>query len=257
VTVGETLSHARRKRGLSVDDIAAATRIRATVIEAIEADHFELCGGTVYARGHIRSIAKVIGIDSEELIGQFDTAHQVERVVAAVVASPTTDQEVVARSERRRPNWAAAMAAALVLICGLALAGLLANRDHHSGSPQQNAGVEHPSTGKQTHTSPPSSPPPTSVAELPASRATMLVRTLNGQSWLSITTKSGKTLFSGLLAAGQHKVFTDRHGLAYVIGNAPAVDMVVNGNDIGQPPSSSGVVARGSIVPGKGTVQQA
>jgi cytoskeletal protein RodZ len=256
VTVGETLSHARRKRGLSLEDVAAATRIRATVIEAIEADHFELCGGTVYARGHIRSISKVIGIDSEELIGQYDADHQVERVVAAVVASPTTDQESVARSERRRPNWAGAMVAALVLICGLALAGLLANHSGGGNKPSSLAGNS-PQTGKHHASSPPSSPPPTSVAELPASRATMLVRTTNAQTWLSITTKSGKTLFSGLLPAGQHKVFSDRHGLAYVIGNAPAVDIVVNGNDIGSPPSSSGVVARGSIVPGKDTVQQA
>jgi hypothetical protein len=149
------------------------------------------------------------------------------------------------------------MVAALVLICGLALAGLLANNSGGSNKPSSLAGTAPHQPGTQQHSSPPSSPPPSSVAELPATRATMLVRTLNAQTWLSITTKSGKTLFSGLLAAGQHKVFSDRHGLAYVIGNAPAVDIVVNGNDIGSPPSSSGVVARGSIVPGKDTVQQA
>jgi cytoskeletal protein RodZ len=252
VTVGETLSHARRKRGLSVDDVAADTRIRATVISAIEDDRFELCGGTVYARGHIRSIARVVGADAAALIAEFDADHHVEHPVAAIIDSPT-DHEAVSRAERHGPNWTVAMAAALVVICGFALYGLVHNGS--SKSPTTSAGQQ-PRAGHHHHSASPSSPPPSSVAVLPQT-ATMLVRTLSDQTWLSITTKSGKTLFSGLLAAGQRKVFSDKHGLAYVIGNAPAVDLVVNGNDIGAPPSSSGVVARGTVVPGKDTVQQA
>ena len=112
-----------------MDDVAADTRIRATLIRAIEADDFRLCGGNVYARGHIRSIARVVGVDAEPLIAEFDTDHQVERVVAAVAAQPT-DHEIVSRSERRRPNWTAAMAAALAVICALALVGLFT---HHPG----------------------------------------------------------------------------------------------------------------------------
>jgi hypothetical protein len=83
----------------------------------------------------------------------------------------------------------------------------------------------------------------------------MLVRTRGGRTWLEVSTKSGQKLFSGILEPGQHKLFSDRHGLAYVIGNAPAVDVVVNGNDIGSPPSPS-VVARGSVIPGKGTLHE-
>jgi cytoskeletal protein RodZ len=256
VTVGETLSRARRKRGLSVEDVAAATRIRSAVITAIEADRYELCGGTVYARGHIRSIAKVVGVDSVELIGEFDTVHQVEKVVAAVASAPT-DHDLVARVDRRQPNWTVAMAAALVAICIFAVVGLVS---HNSKSPATPRGAASNGHHQQHPTQPsqhPSSPPPSSVAQLPTNtEATMLVRTVSGRTWLSVTTKGGRTLFNGILEAGQHKAFSDRHGLAYVIGNAPVVDVVVNGNDIGAPPSSN-VVARGSVVPGKGTVQQA
>jgi cytoskeleton protein RodZ len=252
LTVGETLSRARRKRGLSVDDVAADTRIRATLIQAIEADQFALCGGTVYARGHIRSIARVVGVDPEPLIGEFDAANHVERVVAAVAAGPT-DHDVVARSERHAPNWTAAATVALVVICGIALAGILHGRGNGGSGP--NTATTKTQAGHQSAQTP-ASPPPSSVAELPASRATMEVRTLNGKTWLSITTKGGKPLYSGLLDAGQQKVFTDRHGLTFIIGNAPAVDVVVNGHDIGSPPSS-GLVSRGNVAPGADTVQQA
>jgi cytoskeletal protein RodZ len=250
VTVGETLSRARRKRGLSVEDVAADTRIRAGLITAIEADRFEQCGGAVYARGHIRSIARVIGINADELVAEFNAAHDDERPVSAVAATPA-DHDLMAGAERRQPNWTLAMAVTLVVICGFALFGLV--RPHGStptpraqGHPQQT----------QTQPSTPSTPPPSSVAELPSSRATMLVRALTGRTWLTVTTKNGRTLYNDILDVGQHKVFSDRRGLAYVIGNAPAVDVVVNGNDIGAPPSSN-VVARGNVIPGKATVQQA
>jgi len=237
-----------------VDDVAADTRIRATLIVAIEADQFALCGGTVYARGHIRSIARVVGVDAEALIGEFDSANQVERVVAAVASGPT-DRALVARSEHHAPNWTAAAMLALVVICGLALAGIL-HGHNNGGKPNPTAGVNHSRAGHKSSVKTPVSPPPSAVAQLPVDQATMEVRTRGGRTWMSITTKGGKTLFLGTLNPGQQKVFTARRGLVFDIGNAPAVDVVVNGHDIGSPPSS-GLVSKGNVIPGADTVQQA
>jgi len=237
-----------------VDDVATETCIRATLIRAIEADDFRLCGGDVYARGHIRSIAKVVGVDSASLIADFDTTHEVERIVAAV-AAPSASREIAARSEPRRPNWTAAMATALAVICIVALGALITHHPGGKGSPQ----AKTPPAGSTRRTTPPpnptlTSPPP--VTQQVADRATMSVRTVHGRTWLSITSKTGTLLFEGILAPGEQKTFTNRHGLTYVIGNAPAVDVVVNGHDIGSPPSS-GNVSRGDVRPGADTVQQA
>jgi cytoskeleton protein RodZ len=259
VTVGETLSNARRERGLSVDDVAAATRVRATLVRNIEADDFRLCGGNVYARGHIRSIARVVGIDAEPLIGEFDGAHQVEGATSTVAAQPT-DHDLVSRvsraprSERRLPNRTLAIAAAVIVVAALAVTPFLFG---HSGNKHPQAAPP-ASTAPKPTTKPttPVSPPPSTVARLPVSHATLVVRTLHGKTWLSIKNKTGKTLFLGVLAAGERKEFTSRHGLAYIIGDAPVVDVVVNGHDIGSPPSS-GNVSRGRVVPGADTVQQA
>jgi cytoskeletal protein RodZ len=256
VSVGETLSRARRKRGLSVADVSADTRIRATLIEAIEADKFDPCGGAVYARGHIRSIAKVVGVDAEPLIEEFDELYHVERapVLTSMSAQPT-DPEAVARSERRRPNWNLAMGVALAVICVLAVVGLVTGQSHgknHSTSRLSATGQHHGGTTKK----PPPSPGPSTVAELPVQKASMLIRVLSSQTWLSVKTKSGGLLFEGLLPAGQHKLFTNKHGLSFIIGNAPAVDVVVNGHDIGSPPSS-GSVSKGNVTPGADTIQAA
>ncbi|HWC35648.1 MAG TPA: RodZ domain-containing protein [Mycobacteriales bacterium] len=259
MSVGETLSHARRSLGLSLDDVSADTRIRASVVASIENDDFSMCGGAVYARGHIRSIARVLGIDAAPLIAEFDASHQVDLPpVAATVAPQPTDPDLLARSNRRRPNWSAAMAVTLAAICVFALVGLFVSNAggksrHHHGTLSANGtnGV----SGTRTGT--PVSPPPTTVAELPATDVTMVVRTLRGPSWIQVTSRNGaRTLFSETLAAGQRKLFESRHGLRFVIGNAPAVDLVINGHDVGSPPSQ-GNVARGSVSPGSDVIEPA
>ncbi|HTR69871.1 MAG TPA: RodZ domain-containing protein [Mycobacteriales bacterium] len=256
VTVGETLSRARRQHGLTVDDVAAQTCIRAALISAIESDQFGPCGGAVYARGHIRSIARVVGVDPEPLIAEFDGESDAEPPPHGGTPPPLAAGPGTAY-ERRRPNWTLATGVALVIICGIALVPLLTH--HGSKAPAHSVGA-----GQQTTTNPTThkptkkshQPSASSVAQIPADKATMAVRALRGQTWLSISTSSGKRLFYGTLAAGQEKVFTNRTGLTFVIGYAPAVDVVVNGHDIGSPPST-GSVSRGNVSPGSDTIQQA
>lgn len=72
MTVGETLTEARTKAGLSIDELSERTRIRGTVIRSIEQDDFEACGGDLYARGYVRAIAGAVGIDAQPLIREYD-----------------------------------------------------------------------------------------------------------------------------------------------------------------------------------------
>lgn len=72
MTVGLLIRSAREQAGLSIADVAAATRMRASIIEAMEADDFSLCGGAVYARGQLRMMAPIIGLDPEDLASSFD-----------------------------------------------------------------------------------------------------------------------------------------------------------------------------------------
>lgn len=69
--VGERITDARRSRGLSIDDVAARTRLRPLTIEAIEDDDFSLCGGESYAIGHLRIIANVVGLDGDDLVREY------------------------------------------------------------------------------------------------------------------------------------------------------------------------------------------
>jgi Helix-turn-helix domain len=90
--IGGALAEARSEAGLSVDQVSERTRIRATIIRAIERDDYAMCGGDFYARGHIRAIARVVGTDPAPLIEQYDVAH-----------SPTPDE--LGRQPRTSGGW--------------------------------------------------------------------------------------------------------------------------------------------------------
>jgi cytoskeleton protein RodZ len=72
VDLGAQLVALRTTAGLSVEDVAARTRIRASLIRSMEDGDFAPCGGAVYARGHLRSIAHVIGADDAALVTAYD-----------------------------------------------------------------------------------------------------------------------------------------------------------------------------------------
>jgi Helix-turn-helix domain len=96
VTVGESLTEARYQAGLSVDELSERTRIRDSVIRSIERDDYEACGGDLYVRGYVRTIAVAVGIDAQPLIQEFDQ----ERVQAANGASGVGD---ASRANGARP----------------------------------------------------------------------------------------------------------------------------------------------------------
>ena len=71
MSLGSALKSARTAAGLSVEELAARTRIRGALIKELENDNFVNCGGDTYARGHIRTIARILEIDGAQLLSEF------------------------------------------------------------------------------------------------------------------------------------------------------------------------------------------
>lgn len=107
MAIGETLAQARHQAGLTLAQVSKKTRIRETIIRKIEADDFTECGGDFYARGHIRAIAKTVGIDAEPLIEDYDSDHRATGPMGTVSLD-----ELLASSppQRHRPDLPAAWA---------------------------------------------------------------------------------------------------------------------------------------------------
>lgn len=70
--LGLRLTELRESAGLTLEQVSAATRIRVGLLRSMEAGDFAPCGGAVYARGHLRSIAGVVHADGAELVSTYD-----------------------------------------------------------------------------------------------------------------------------------------------------------------------------------------
>jgi cytoskeleton protein RodZ len=121
--IGPELAAARTRVGLSVDELADRTRIRPHVIESIEVDDFAPCGGDFYARGHLRTLARVLGKDPAPLLEVFEERYATAPVNARRVfeAELATGMTGSMRSTMGGPNWGLmiGMVISLVLVWGV------------------------------------------------------------------------------------------------------------------------------------------
>ncbi len=67
------LRKVRESLGMSLDEISRVTRISTPALEAIERGAFDLLPEPVYARSFIEAYAKIIGIESEEILSRYNS----------------------------------------------------------------------------------------------------------------------------------------------------------------------------------------
>ena len=263
MSIGEALASARREHGLTVDEVSQATRIRSTLIRAIENDDFGPCGGAVYARGHIRSIARAVGIDPTPLIEQFDAENG---TAPQLVTDGIFEAESKAKPERTGPRWGAAMVAAvLVGVCALALASILGVFDSNRSQPTARSGGPRVTTTAPTPAASTTSHPAThrskpasdnTVAQNKRPGVNVRIRVTGAHSWISVRNSAGRTLLQKTLDRGQVFDAHDAKLLHLVIGDAGAVDLIVNNKELG-PPGGRGEVVNLTFRPGdSGTASQ-
>jgi cytoskeletal protein RodZ len=235
VSIGRALRQARIAAGLTVDDVSTATRVRIAIVHAIEADDFAPCGGDVYARGHIRTLAKAVHLDPAPLIEQYDAEHGGRP--APTPAAPLFEAERI-RPERRGPNWTAAMVAAIVAVVGF-VGFTVFKGGSDSGAGAQVAEGATPTPGKTASpgasgkaSEPKPDPTESAIAAAPQDKVTVQVSAVDGRSWISAKDHNGRLLFDGLLKQGDSKTFQDSSKINLVLGDAGAIQLYVNGKKI-------------------------
>ncbi|MET7357691.1 helix-turn-helix domain-containing protein [Streptomyces sp. NPDC005562] len=234
--IGRVLRQARIDAGLTVDEISTSTRVRIPIVHAIEQDDFSRCGGDVYARGHIRTLARAVGVDPAPLLAQYDDGHG-GRPPAPTPAAPLFEAERI-RSEPRRPNWTAAMVAAIVAVIGFVGFTAFGGGDDKDSSkslaegptPAASQPVKKPKPAKPADPKP--DPSDSAIAGVPRDKVTVKVVAPEGRSWISAKDHSGRTLFDGVLEQGQDKTFQDKQKIDLVLGDAGAIKLYVNGKQV-------------------------
>jgi len=215
VSIGETLADARRQAGLTITEVSRETRIRESIIRDIEQGDFSACGGDFYARGHIRSIAGVVGTDPVPLISAYDAEHGPPGMIrAADVFEPSTPIKI---RERRSPSLSMIVAVVLVAIIGFGAYRLVS---HNGGKP----------AAAPTHRATASAKPTAHPTPTPASSDVVIQLTANEDCWVQLTSVSdGAQIYMGVIPAGSSRTWTEKKAVDVRLGNPGGVVLTVNG----------------------------
>ena len=69
--IGPVLEQARKERGLTLDDVEQATKIRKRYIAGLEREDYGVLPDAVYVQGFLKTYANYLGLDGEELSRQL------------------------------------------------------------------------------------------------------------------------------------------------------------------------------------------
>src|SRR5207253_6124236 len=70
--IGETLREARSRRGLTLADVEAATRIHVRFLDALEQERFEVLPAGPYPRSFLREYAQFLDLDPAIFASEYD-----------------------------------------------------------------------------------------------------------------------------------------------------------------------------------------
>lgn len=236
-TPGGMLRAERERRGYSVQHAAEEMHLDTRVIEALEANRFEALGAPVYARGHLRKYATILGLSPATVLSRYEA---LGGVPADPTPIPTTLATPVRVVERRRvsklPLW---IAAAIAIVAGLAwlVFELLQRRDADSARRSEvvaPAVVEQPTVSEPVAQTPApvvqAAPPPPPAR--PVAGEVRLRLEFTEPSWAEIYDASGKRLMFDMGTPGRVRTVAGTPPLRVSLGLVSAVSAQVNDRPI-------------------------
>ena len=242
-TPGGMLRVARERRGFSVQHAAEEMHLDMRVIEALEANRFEALGAPVYARGHLRKYATILGLSPATVLARYEALVGMPGDPTPVPTALATPVRVV---ERRRvsklPLW---IVAAIAIVAGLAwlVFELLQNREVDSATTNEVVAptvAQQPAVNEPTIVSEPAAQAPAPAAQatppappsLPTAGEVRLRLEFTEPSWAEIYDASGKRLLFDMGTPGRVRTVAGAPPLRVNLGLASAVNAQVDDRPI-------------------------
>ncbi|MEI9907501.1 MAG: RodZ domain-containing protein [Actinomycetota bacterium] len=251
MSLGSIVKQARKSAGVSIEDLAYQTKIRAALLRDIEEDNFTKCGGDAYARGHLRNIALILGAQPSVFIDRFDSEQAIAvRPMGELLRENSVTAPPHIRSRISLKALSIVSATAVFMVVGGQVVYTNAQ------APKTNTAKSFIASAKSAPTTLPTSdsnavqdesttdPNADSVGDFSTvtHAVNVEVTAKRGASWISVYSETGKSLFTGYLNLGQSGVYSDDSPIKIRFGNAGAVDVVVNGEATAAPGANGAVV---------------
>ncbi len=233
--IGPLVAAARHRARLSIDTLSERTRIRPHVLECIEVDDFSVCGGDFYARGHLRTLARVFGLDAQQLLDLYDGRYASAEIEARQVfeAELATGIGGGVRAVHSGPRWS------LLAACVLALATVWGGARLVNDNPPE---LVSPAPGVVDAAGLAGS---SETAEQPKlSLATLGVTAVGASPQVVVRDRDGRILWAGKLAEGQHQQVLGMAPFDVTASNGTAVAVDFLNRDKGTVGSSSAAASK-------------
>ncbi len=232
---GEHLKREREMRGVSLNEISAATRISTKFLEAIENDRWSELPGGAFNRGFIRSIARYLGLDEDSTVAEY-----------SLDTSGSASVREGAQSVKTGRNWRPVVVVAALLLA-LLCAGLLV---HHFFGSRIIAMLHgrHPLTASAANSGPaspdippgaanqtkaqPGPPSADSQVSDPAPEKTLALSIGIAKPGYLKVVADGQTVFHASVRAGYSHTFGARSTLEIFSSRASGVRLNLNGQSV-------------------------
>ncbi len=260
---GERLAAGRRERGISVHEIAKELHLDEPKVRALEENRFDVLGAPVFAKGHMRKYAELVGVPLDDILADY---YQLNRSVGAppVVGPP--------RKDRREISVGPWIAGVVVIIVVAAAAWWWIDREpvttpvtvepatlapfDSERQDEPEADVEDTAAAAEESDTPePADDPQIAIVEstaepeaelqaatappetedTPAVGSVDLRLSYSGDCWTEVTDATGRRLYFDLGTDGRSVTLNGVEPLGVLLGNSLNVSIQVNGFDYSIP----------------------
>lgn len=159
VALGARLKAERERRGLSSAKTADELHLDGWVVDALEAEDYERIGPAVYAKGHLKRYASLLGLPPDEILAVYESRTQAPKTPAA--AAGNVRAGAAAPAVRNLSAWQVSGFAVLVL---LVLGVLVWKPWHERGAASASVARPSKASGSVSADTPADSVPSTTAA---------------------------------------------------------------------------------------------
>jgi cytoskeleton protein RodZ len=245
---GATLRNAREGRGVSLRQIANATKISVAALEALERNDISRLPGGIFSRAFVRSYAIEVGLDPEATIAEFVAQFPNDSVTAGHPTSEQVEDNEAHESDRRMAGTFLWLFLISIPVAGTVLYFATAGRRVEPppplpvvAAPASDAApfadpppLPVPEAAPVASSTPPAAartvtPPAPAVAANVGDRLTISL-SVKSPCWIKATV-DGQKVIDRLLQAGDQQTIEVRREMVLTAGDAGAVAMTFNGAD--------------------------
>ena len=239
---GQILRNAREKKGWDIREAEEVTKIRIRYLEALEGENYSILPGATYVRGFLRTYAKHLGLDSEEIVSLYKSSHAIE---------PHPNLESVIHKQRKSPQWFKHALLAVTGVLALAIVIVIASLSKPEGkstsagftpSPLPTAPQVDTTQQPETNTQAQSTVQPPQISAVSEVEGLKVQLVFTQPCWLLVKV-DGQPALEGTFSQGMTKELTAKERIEFVtVGNAGGVSITLNGKAIPSLGASSQVV---------------